>query len=87
MGNKVCIDGIWYCLNKEIKEATVTRSDNKEEKYQGEVVIPEVVVYEGEGYAVTHINGLAFYGCSELTSITISESVKKIESSAFCGCI
>ena len=46
MANKVCIDNIWYELNKETKEATVTYPDNEEEKYQGEVVIPEIVVYE-----------------------------------------
>ena len=71
MANKVCIDGIWYELNEETKEATVTRSDNEEEKYQRGVVIPEVVSYRRKKYSVTNIGRVAFYGCSGLTSITI----------------
>ena len=86
MGNKVCIDGIWYCLNKEDKTASVTSSDDKEEKYQGEVVIPEVVVYEGEEYAVTGIGWFALKDCSGLTAITIPSNVKEIGGWAFSDC-
>ena len=60
MANKVCIDNIWYELNKETKEATVTYPDNEEEKYQGEVVISEIVVYEDEEYDVMKIESFAF---------------------------
>ena len=56
MENKVRIDGIWYKLNNESKTASVTSSDNEEEKYQGEVVIPDLVVYEGEEYALQGID-------------------------------
>ena len=48
-------------------------------KYAGNVVIPESVIYGGKTYSVTSINGFAFYGCSDLTSITIPGSVKSIE--------
>ena len=87
MGNKVCIDAIWYELNKENKTASVTYSDKKEKKYQGEVVIPEVVVYEEEEYVVKEIGNNAFIRCSGLTSITISESVANIGDGAFWQCI
>lgn len=83
MGNTVRIDGIWYYLNKE--EAMVTISDIIE-KYHGEIVIPEAVVYEGEKYIVTEIWS-AFDGCDGLTSITIPESVKEIGSRTFYKCI
>ena len=86
MRNIVCIDGIRYYLNKETKKATVLTSGNKEEKYQGEMVIPKVVVYEGEKYIVTEIENWAFSYCSGLTNITIPESVTKIGNSAFYGC-
>jgi len=39
-----------------------------------------------DGYKVTAIGELAFYGCSALTSVTVGESVTSIEAYAFCGC-
>lgn len=75
MVNTGRIDGIWYELNDDTKTASVASSDNKEEKYQGEVVIPEVVVYEGEEYAVTEVANLAFSDCSGLISIILPMSV------------
>lgn len=44
MENKACIECIWYKLNKENKTAMVTSSDNKEEKYQEEVVATDLVM-------------------------------------------
>ena len=85
MEDEICIDGIWYELDEGTKTVAVIKLNN-EEKYQGEVVIPKVVVYDGVEYLVTHICGLAFYGCSGLKSITIPESVKQIGSSAICHC-
>ena len=85
MGNKVCIDGVWYILNKEAKKAKVTSSGNKDKKYQGEVVIPEIVEYEGVEYAVTMIEYCAFKDCDKLTSITIQESIISIGYDAFKG--
>lgn len=75
---EVCIDGILYNLDKETQTAMVISPDNEEDKYRGEVVIPEVVVYEGEGYAVTEVANLAFSDCSGLTSIIVSEGVINI---------
>ena len=87
MANKVWIDGIWYELNEETKEAKVTHSGNDEEKYQGEVVIPEIVVCRGEKYVVTSIGSKAFEYCIGLTSIIIPESVTSIGVKAFEYCI
>ncbi|MBD5257042.1 MAG: leucine-rich repeat protein [Bacteroides sp.] len=53
----------------------------------GAVVIPEVAVDDsGKSYKVTSIGELAFYGCSDLTSVTIPNSVTEIGTSAFWGC-
>ena len=41
------------------------------------MVIPE---------SITSINDYAFYGCTNLTSITIPDSVASIGTEAFCGC-
>ena len=84
----VCMDdnGIWYELDQETQTAAVIESDNEDEEYQGEIQIPEVVIYEGVEYTVTAIVGSAFYNCSGLTSITIPESVMSIGHGAFSRC-
>jgi hypothetical protein len=81
------IDGIYYYLNDEAKTAKVDSRPLYEEPYSGEVVIPESVEYEGDAYSVTSIGYYAFWGCSDLTSVTIPNSVTSIGSSAFRGCI
>ncbi|MDP4177844.1 MAG: leucine-rich repeat protein [Bacillota bacterium] len=48
----------------------------------GIVVIPSNI----DGYIVTDISDLAFYGCSSITSITISNSVTRIGTYTFYGC-
>ena len=48
----------------------------------GELTIPSSL----DGYTVTAIGGDAFYGCTNLTSVTIPESVTYIASFAFFGC-
>lgn len=49
---------------------------------EGELVIPAQI----EGYPVTGILKNAFYGCYELTAVTIPESVTTIGDSAFGDC-
>ena len=77
------IDGIRYVLNADATQATVV---SKSDKYSGEVIIPESVVYEGTAYSVTSIGEEAFRDCSGLTSVTIPNSVTSIGSSAFNFC-
>ena len=88
------INGIYYNFSEE--EATVTYqywgthpkvtgycgcSD-----YTGSVVIPETITYNGTKYTVAAISNDAFCGCSELTSVSIPNSVKSIGERAFCEC-
>ena len=77
------IDGICYNLVFKAKIAEVTSNSNG---YSGEIVIPEIVSYDGLEYSVTSIGSRAFYGCSGLTSVTIPNSVTSIGSSAFSFC-
>ena len=77
------IDGIYYNLDSSRKTAEVSRNDNK---YTGSVVIPSVINYQGAKYAVTSIESYAFSGCSDLTSISIPNSVTRISEYAFNGC-
>ena len=53
----------------------------------GDVVIPSSVEHNNVTYSVTSIGGSAFYGCSDLTSISIPNSVTSIRDGAFRVCI
>ena len=74
------VDGIYYNLIPKGNAAEVTRGDNK---YTGDVVIPENFTYESVEYSVTSIGERAFRDCYGLTSVTIPNSVTSIGNSAF----
>ncbi len=84
--NIVEIDGIYYYLMEDGKQAMLVSSPTNPNYYVGSVVIPEAVNYEGTEYIVTSIGGYAFYNCSELTSVTIANSVTDIGEGAFQNC-
>ena len=77
------INGIYYNLFSDSQTAEVTNNPNK---YSGDVVIPENIVYSGVEYSVTSIGARAFGECSNLTSVTIPNSVISIGWYAFSGC-
>lgn len=58
--------------------------------YTGEtdedLTVPSTVMYDGADYAVTSIGDSAFYSCTNLTSITITDSVTTIGEGAFAVC-
>ena len=74
------VDGIYYDISETT--ATVTDGDNK---YSGDIVIPESITYNGSKYSVTSIGDWAFSFCSGLTSVTIPNSVTIIGRYAFDG--
>ena len=76
------VDGIYYYVDSH-KNATVTSGDNK---YSGDIAIPESITYNNSKYSVTSIGKFAFSECSDLTSITIPNSVTNIGYGAFYGC-
>ncbi len=69
------------CFDYAIEDGKVniTYCDNSA---SGELVIPEYI----DGYPVTRIDDLAFWGCANLTSVTIPDSVTTIGTHAFEGC-
>ena len=75
------IGGINYVFNVSNKTAEVAKK-----AYQGSVVIPDDITYNGVKFSVTGIGAQAFEGCTELTSVTIGNNVKYIRESAFGGC-
>lgn len=78
------IDGIYYNM-VSVTDFTceVTSGD---EKYSGEVVIPAAVTYNNRTIDVIAIGDKAFQSCTELTSISIPNSVLTIEEWSFAGC-
>ena len=61
-------------------------SESFSNEYSGNVVIPKSVEFNGNTYPVTSIGDWAFFGCSDLTSVTIPNSVTSIGIGAFQGC-
>lgn len=73
---------IYYTITRG--NASVTSSDGT--PYSGDIKLPEYVEYEGDHYKVTRIATDAFKDCSDLTSISLPESLETIGSNAFYGC-
>jgi len=82
------INGIYYNLIKKAKVAEVTCKPNynENEKYSGNIEIPESVTYEDETYTVAYVGKSAFLSCSQLTSVAIPATVTYIMDYAFSGC-
>lgn len=94
------VDGIRYnIVNNEAKEVEVTNELNSYNEwvgYDGDIVVPSFVIYQGIRYNVVGIGNSAFAEeeqdwnspiRSSLNSVTISEGVKYIGSRAFSDCV
>ena len=53
------VDGIYYYVDSH-KNATVTSGDNK---YSGDIAIPESTTYANSKYSVISIGAWAFFSC------------------------
>ena len=78
------VDGISYNVTSSTNKTVEVKSGTN--KYTGDVVIPESVVYNDVIYSVTSIRNQAFYNCSGLTSVEIPNSVTSIGYEAFREC-
>jgi hypothetical protein len=76
------IKGIKYLLDEENLTAVVIYKRG----YEGDIIIPETVVFQKVAYHVTSIGGWAFEKCSSLTSIVIGNGVTSIGDRAFVDC-
>ena len=82
---EVKINGLWYNLDASTNTAEVIPYKNNQ-KYSGDIVIPEKVTNGTLEYSVTSIGNWAFNSCSGLTSIEIPSSVTSIGIQAFWYC-
>ena len=77
---------IYYTYINNNTELEVSKWYDYQRTYDGSVVIPESVTYNGKTYSVTSI-GNGFSGCTFLTSVTIPGSVTNIGDGAFSECV
>ena len=78
------VNGIYYnIISTSDLTVEVTNGDNK---YSGEVIIPETIAYKSKVLKVTSIGEHSFGGCDGLTSIEIPNSVTSIRYYAFYDC-
>lgn len=78
--------GLYYDINPDGVSATVTYDAYGYGNYDGDIVIPATVKYDGNVYPVTTIGDNAFRACSQLTSITLGDRIKEVKSYAFYNC-
>ena len=62
------VNGIYYNINSDGTSVSVTDGG-----YSGEVTIPASVTFSGKTYSVTSIGNAAFYDCSGLTRVDITD--------------
>ena len=77
-------DGYYYKILTDSTAAITYKSGFN--SYNGNVTIPEWVIYSGNTYTVTEITYFAFMNSTGLTSVTIPNTVTYIGSRAFDGC-
>ena len=80
------LDGIWYRLLLESRQASVVSNPDGATKYTGDISVSSAVTFDGLMCSVTSIGERAFSGCSNLTAITLPEGVTSIGVDAFSGC-
>ncbi len=80
------VDGIYYDVVSlsELTCKVVKKSEYY--KYSGDVVIPAHVNYANKTLTVVEIEDELFCYCSELTGITIPNTITSISNRMFCGC-
>lgn len=80
------IDHIYYNLVKKAHFAEVVSYNNNMLPYNWSINIPETITYEHEEYVVKKIADNAFSNCSNIVSVTISNSITSIGKESFKNC-
>ncbi len=100
VNDRFVMNGVSYkvtALSEESKEVIVTympfegkfSRDNVKKAnaaYKGDVVVPEVVGYQGIDLKVVALGDSAFYSASNITSLSLPKSISRIPESTFYSC-
>jgi len=78
-------NGLYYKISSPTT-AYVTYRNSAGGDYSGTIVVPSTTTINGTSYNVTAIGDSAFYNCSGLTSISITNSVTSIGKYSFSNC-
>jgi hypothetical protein len=79
----VGIDGLWYKFKGNQVRVVSRKTD---QPYPADIVIPDTITYKDAKYPVTSIGPRAFQYDETIKSVTIPQTVGKIEGSSFYGC-
>ena len=80
------VDGIYYGIISSADRTVKVVKPAFPATYEGDIVIPDSVSYDGETYRVASIGDNAFYDCRSLTSIELPAGLTSIGDYAFNGC-
>lgn len=83
IADTVEIDGIYYELNTWANYASVVAGANK---YSGDIVIPQFVVYNENTYPIKAVNHQAFGDCATLKSVVFPKGITEFGSFVFNNC-
>lgn len=75
----VTVDGFKYYVDTDKGEATILSND-----YEGDIVIPSMVVVEKKKYPITTIGKNAFKNCN-IRSVVFGDNVSTLEAECFMG--
>lgn len=78
----VIVEGISYEMNEDGTVTIVSANHTAEGKYE----IPSSVMIDGVEHIVTEIGANAFWGCTDMTTVTIPETICVLGDGAFAGC-
>lgn len=79
-------DGIVYGITSEQTVEVLSNYYLHNAPYSGSIVIPQTVEYDGITYTVTALAEDAFYDCGNVTSLTLSPTIRSIGRQCFRNC-
>ncbi|MCQ2289411.1 MAG: leucine-rich repeat protein [Muribaculaceae bacterium] len=79
------VNSIAYNINSNNQSVSVTNVDFSGTSYSGDIVIPEEVAYSGKTYPVTGIGMSAFSWATEVTSVSMPNTITNLGTYSFLG--